>query len=84
MCCCALKCGIIIMRCNYMNKDWDNNYKLICEYYKQNGNLDIMAREKFKDVELGTWLGKIRQTYRNGHLSEEKINKALQQLAGVF
>lgn len=62
-----------------MDSEWRKNYSLIKEYYENNLNTNIMSREKYKNVELGTWLCNQRQKYRTGHLSNEKI-KLLEKL----
>ncbi len=54
---------------------WLNKYNLSKQYYLENGNL-IIHRDYVTEnnVKLGTWLHHQRKLYKNGKLSEEKIN----------
>ena len=51
-------------------------YKLAEEYYNERGDLLVSAKYKTKSGEkLGQWISKIRQAYKNGDLSPDKIKK---------
>ena len=59
---------------------WDTYYRALCEYKKENGNLDIPARYRTEDgVVLGPFLANLRQARakgsRSSFLTPERIEK---------
>ena len=59
---------------NPFDSQWYIFYNLAIEYYKKNGDLLIPLDYKtIDDVNLGSWIGKQRQNYKDNKLSKEKI-----------
>lgn len=58
-----------------MKKDnWKTNYEIATHYYKENGNLLVPSQYKANEtVNLGQWISRQRQLYREEKLSKEKI-----------
>jgi len=52
---------------------WDYTYEQLKEYYKINGN--CMVSRKHENKQLGYWVGKQRNFYNKGLLSQERIDK---------
>ena len=60
--------------------NWYKLYSKLCQYYKENGNIDVKQHYITKDgYELGKWLSSQRQSYKRGTLVKEKI-KLLEKL----
>ena len=55
------------------NKIWTYNYNLLKEYYNEYGNIDIPTNYVVNNVKLGFWLARQKNLYREGKLSEDKI-----------
>jgi len=51
--------------------DWDEIYKQLQEYHKQNGHCDVSQEEG----KLGTWVKNQRRSLKNKTISNEKIEK---------
>jgi len=53
---------------------WQTKYEAACEYYLVHGNLDIPANYVNPNgIPLGGWYRSVRNQYRDGTLSEERI-----------
>ena len=60
---------------------WENTYKLACNYYKKRHNLETPQNFKTKNgyeydddgIALGMWIYVQRQNYKKGKLSQDKI-----------
>ena len=55
------------------NSQWMKNYKLAKEYYEEHGDLEVKQSFQIKGVALGRWINRQRQTYKQGKLSEDRI-----------
>jgi superfamily II DNA or RNA helicase len=53
---------------------WDESYNLVCKFLEKNGRLPH-AKEKYKNVCIGSWCNNQRTTYKTGELSQERITK---------
>ena len=53
--------------------------KIISEYYRINGNLDIPLSYEEDGRKLGKWINRLRTEYRKNSLSKERI-EALDQI----
>ena len=60
---------------NKIEEQWNEKYKLAEEYYKEHKNLLIPKNYVVNEVNLGYWIVRQRQYYKNNKLSEEKIAK---------
>lgn len=58
---------------------WDKYYSELKKYYEEYGNIDISAKTRYHDINLGTWLMGKREQYKKGSLSESR-KKALDEL----
>jgi hypothetical protein len=59
---------------------WEEYYKLLVDYFKENGNINISSSYKLPTGEdIGYWLWNIKKDYKNGKLPQNKI-KALESL----
>ena len=54
---------------------WDEMYSLACLYYREHGNINIAADEQYANVKLGSWISSQRSKYKQGKLSEKRVNK---------
>ena len=55
---------------------WNKWYKLAVEYYNEHGDLLVPFKYKTKSEDnLGQWIKKKRQAYKNGNLSPDQIKK---------
>lgn len=60
---------------------WENTYKLACNYYRKYHDLEIPQKFKTKNgyepdnegIALGVWINTQRKAYKNGKLSQDKI-----------
>lgn len=52
---------------------WQKYYKAAKEYYEEKGHLLVREKEKYKQINLGTWITHQRMNRRHGKLSKEKI-----------
>jgi hypothetical protein len=48
---------------------WDEKYRLACEYYRTNGDIDIPSHYMQGGVDLGKWLHSVR--YKRKKLIKE-------------
>ena len=55
-----------------IEKIWDNYYSIAKDYYLEHKNLNIKIREKYKGINLGRWINKIRNEHDK--LSDEQID----------
>lgn len=55
-----------------IEKIWDNYYSIANDYYLEHKNLNIKIREKYKGINLGSWINKIRNEHDK--LSDEQID----------
>lgn len=61
---------------NKYEKQWNEAYQLLCEYYKKNGSFDIpVSYATDNGVALGKWIRHQRDFFEKGKLSEERIEK---------
>ena len=55
---------------------WEQKFELAKKYYEENGNLDIPAAYTTEGgTALGAWLRGVKNQYRGGNLSAERIKK---------
>ena len=64
----------------YYHDLWEKNFKLLLEYRDIYSHINVPAKEIHKVIpewerKLGKWCGTQRQFYKNGWLSEYRINK---------
>jgi len=52
-------------------RTWDENYKLLKEFIKENNKIPINIDE-YKNIKLGNWCAHQRQNYRNSKLEKKK------------
>ena len=58
------------------NRIWMSIYKLLEEYYKEHGNIDVPRSYEIKSVRVGMWLDSQRQAYKGegkSKITEEQI-----------
>ena len=60
---------------------WTINYSLLCDYVNENGHAKVPDQYRYREVQLGKWVGKQRQNFKKGLLEEERI-KLLEKLSG--
>ena len=54
---------------------WNEYYDSLVEYYNKNGDSLVPLRYRTKEgINLGSWIVKQRQYYKNNNLSKDKIN----------
>ena len=58
-----------------MDRTWHKNYQLAKKYYIKHGNLLIPEKYEIEGVKLGYWITNLRRTYKNGTISQFKIDK---------
>ena len=57
-----------------LEEQWQKNYELAEEYFKEFGNLLIPNRYETKNgIKLGQWIGTQRRDYKNEKISKERI-----------
>lgn len=67
-----------------VESQWNNIYELAKQYYRENGNLLIPDKYITSDgTKLGRWIGTQRHNYREGILSEDKI-ESLEKIGMVW
>ena len=59
---------------NSDNKNWNNNYNLLEEYIKQYNKLPTRLII-YENIKLGAWVGRQRDAYNKGKISEYRIQK---------
>ena len=58
-----------------MKKEWFENFNLAKEYFMKNGHLSVPRKYKTKEgIKLGIWISTQRECYKEGKLSQERIN----------
>lgn len=58
------------------HEQWNTKYLLAKDYFKENGNLNINSKYISKDgTKLGSWIRTQRVAYKNGELSDDRINR---------
>lgn len=57
--------------------NWNTLYLELEKYYKANGDSNVPKAYKINGVNLGSWVGTQRKSYKNKKLSNERINKLL-------
>ena len=50
-------------------KTWKYWYALAVDYYKEYGNLDIKAKQRYKGENLGGWINDQRKKYKNTYIN---------------
>ena len=65
--------GISLLIDNKLSVRWERKYQLAKKYYEENGNLQVPSDYTIDDVNLGSWIVSQRRYYKNGKLSEEKV-----------
>ncbi len=61
---------------------WEEMFHSLCEFKKENGHCNVPARYQ-KNMKLGRWIDRQRQSYRNGQLSQE-YKERLEKLGLVW
>lgn len=54
---------------------WEHSLNLLLEYQKEQGTLNIGKREVYQGERLGLWVQHQRDAYRDGTLSQQRINR---------
>ena len=70
---------------------WENTYKLACNYYRKYHDLEIPQKFKTKNgyepdnegIALGVWINTQRNAYKNGKLSQNRV-KLLENIGMKF
>lgn len=58
------------------SRQWEIGYSHAEEFYKSAGNLDVASSYKTESgYSLGAWISKNRTAYKNGKLSDERIDR---------
>ena len=61
---------------NRYEKQWDDAFQALCEYYQKNGTFDIPVSYKTESgIQLGRWIRRQRDFFEQGKLDEERIEK---------
>lgn len=61
---------------NKYENQWNEAFKELCRYYQQNENFDIPVNYVAESgIALGKWIRHQRDSYSNGKLSDERIEK---------
>lgn len=60
---------------------WTANYLLLCEYANENGHAKVPDHYRYRETQLGKWVGKQRQNFKRGLLEAERID-LLEKLPG--
>ncbi len=60
---------------NKHEKNWEENYKLVEKYYKDNGGLQIPYNYEVNGKKLSRWLSAQRVKYNKGTLSKDRVDK---------
>ena len=58
-----------------MRKEWQETYELFIAYKKENPDVPIHWKTKYRDFNLGSWVIHQRQFKRKGKLSAERIKR---------
>lgn len=57
-------------------KQWNEAFQALCEYYQKNGLYEIPAAYQTESgIRLGAWVRRQRDFYKNNKLSDERIEK---------
>ncbi|MBO4616395.1 MAG: helicase associated domain-containing protein [Lachnospiraceae bacterium] len=56
-----------------MESQWEGTYLLAKRYFEENGNLLVPDKYVTEDVKLGRWVATQRSNYKEGIISEKKI-----------
>lgn len=67
------KIGMVWILDDKLAIKWERKYQLAKEYYEKNGNLQVPFDYIIDDIKLGSWIVSQRRYYKNGKLSEEKV-----------
>lgn len=54
---------------------WEEMYSLALHYYEEHGHLNITADQKYKTVNLGSWISSQRSKKKQGKLSAKRIDQ---------
>ncbi len=60
---------------------WTANYLMLCEFVQEHGHAKVPDHYRHLDTQLGKWVGKQRQKFKNGQLEAERIG-LLEKLPG--
>jgi hypothetical protein len=60
---------------------WTANYLLLCDYANENGHAKVPDHYRYRETQLGKWVGKQRQNFKRGLLEAERID-LLEKLPG--
>jgi superfamily II DNA or RNA helicase len=60
---------------------WTTNYLMLCEFVQEYGHAKVPDHYRHLETQLGKWVGKQRQKFKNGLLEAERIN-LLEKLPG--
>lgn len=61
---------------------WEEMFNSLCEFQKEHGHCNVPARYK-KNMKLGRWIDRQRQSHRNGQISQE-YKERLEKLGLVW
>lgn len=65
------------------DRQWENTYTLVKQFYIRNGSLDMPKNHKEDGVNIWEWLSSQRKAYKAGKLSSERQQK-LHQIGMMF
>lgn len=65
------------------DRQWENTYTLVKQFYIRNGSLDMLKNHKEDGVNIWEWLSSQRKAYKAGKLSSERQQK-LRQIGMLF
>ena len=65
------------------DRQWENTYTLVKQFYIRNGSLDMPKNHKEDGVNIWEWLSSQRKAYKAGKLSSERQQK-LRQIGMLF
>jgi superfamily II DNA or RNA helicase len=60
---------------------WTANYLMLCEFVQEHGHAKVPDHYRHLETQLGKWVGKQRQKFKNGQLEAERIS-LLEKLPG--
>lgn len=64
------------MKWNLREENWDENYYLLEDYYREHGNIDVPRLYEVNGIKLGFWLKNQRQAYKGNStckITEDQI-----------